>query len=240
MLFVTIFSAIIKRGNSRRHHNFTSKISPIPFDKNTRFRHIPNIMTNRAFTSLGPTLSEGRIFVSLDHEWTVYALFGFLSKSSQMLLATSAFLQRTCNTPWRALDTDFLYFHSSASSLYHNKNLIDSASPDVRGKSGESWLVMLDTNRRRSTVCERGAVRHKSLLGSWDLIQLLICVGNRDKRIARSLDSDASKITWARRCPTILRSCDANVRWSRTQNMPSFATSSKPAEYSSRTKWRLK
>lgn len=52
-----------------------------------------------------------------------------------------------------------------------------------------------------------------------DLIQLLICVGRRDKRFARSLDSEASRITWARRCPTILRSCEAKVLWSRTQNM---------------------
>ena len=43
------------------------------------------------------------------------------------------------------------------------------------------------------------------LYSTCDLIQLLIRVGRRDNRLARSADSDASKIMYASRCPTTLR-----------------------------------
>ena len=52
-----------------------------------------------------------------------------------------------------------------------------------------------------------------------DLIQLLICVGRRDRRPARSLDSETFRITCANRCPTILKSCELKDRWSWTENM---------------------
>ena len=57
------------------------------------------------------------------------------------------------------------------------------------------------------------------LYSTCDLIQLLIWVGRRDNRLARSADSDASKIMYASRCPTTLKRWEAKARWSWTENM---------------------